>query len=513
MPPVLGIDLGTSNSVVAVCEDGRVTIIADESGEKVQPSAVAFLPDGSVLVGSRAKAGLAQRPERTILSAKRLIGRRLSSDEVAQTRTRMGYEIVAADDGIGIKVDGDIHTLETISALILRHCRDLAETFLGTKADQAVITVPAYFNDNQRNATRRAGEIVGFDVLRIVNEPTAAAFSYGYGGNQTHRIAVYDLGGGTFDVSLLELGEGAIEVLATAGDTFLGGDDFDASIATTLAEGIEAKTGRDPRHDRAARLRLIATAEAAKIELSIAQTTQVELSALAGVPMTMKLRRTDFETAIKPYIDRTLSICQSALTDAALHVSEIDGVVLVGGSTRIPAVAEAVTQFFRRHPDQGIDPDLVVGVGAAVYAATLTAPSQSDRLLLDITPMSLRLATVGGFTEVIISRNAPIPTERTRLFTTAHDDQDRVSLRVYQGEEEQEIDNILLGEFVFSSLPSRRRGDVEIAVTFQLDADGIVQVTARDTETGQVAAGKVNMSIHQRHPTTPAVSLPAPATQ
>ncbi len=509
MTAVLGIDLGTSNSVIAVSTNGKVTVIADEDGYRIHPSVVAFMPDGSVLVGPRARAGLAQRPKNTVVSAKRLIGRRHDSEEVAQARSRMGYDIVAQEQGVSIEVANTVHSLETIAALILRHLRDQAENYLGTAATQAVITVPAYFDDNQRQATRRAGEMVGLEVLRIVNEPTAAAFSYGYGGTRSHRIAVFDLGGGTFDVSVLELGEGALEVLSTAGDTFLGGDDFDAMIANQLAQAIVNTTGRDPRTDPAAKQRLLAEAERIKCALSEQEEATIELSALAGVPMQTALRRDRFEASIAPYIDRCIKICAKALDDAGLHVSEIDGVVLVGGSTRIPAVRQAVTRFFRRQPDEGIDPDLVVGVGAALYGEQLARPQQTKRILLDVTPMTLRLATVGGFTEAIINRNAPIPTERSRRFTTARDGQDQVSLRVYQGEETNEEDNTLLGEFVFGPLPKALRGEVEIAVTFAIDSDGLVQVTARDTRTEQMAVARINLAVHGDKATTLASDLPA----
>jgi molecular chaperone DnaK len=509
MRPVLGIDLGTSNSVVALCQGGKVTIIADNEGNRINPSAVAFLPDGSVLVGAKARAGLAQRPEQTIVSAKRLIGRRHGSREVAQTKQRMGYRIVDDQGGVALKIGDDVHNLETISALILRYLRDLAENFLGHSVRHAVITVPAYFDDNQRQATRRAGQMVGLEVLRIVNEPTAAAFSYGYGGKRSHRIAVFDLGGGTFDVSVLELGEGALEVLSTGGDTFLGGDDFDGIIADQLAQVVEQRTGRDPRLDSAAKLCLLALAERAKCQLSHEESFEFDLSAVAGLPMNTNIDRASFEAAIKPYIDRCLGICQKALDEAFVHVSEIDGVVLVGGSTRIPAVHQAVTRFFRRRPDQGIDADLVVGVGAAMYAENLERPTSNKRVLLDVTPMSLRLATVGGFCEAIIDHNSPIPTERSRLFTTARDHQDRVSLRIYQGESDQEDDNIFLGEFVFGPFLKALRGDVQISVTFAIDSNGLVQVTARNLASGQAAVGCVNLGLDQGAAQQSSGNLPA----
>jgi molecular chaperone DnaK len=511
MRPVLGIDLGTSNSVVALCQGGKVTIIADEEGNRIHPSAVAFLPDGSVLVGAKARAGLAQRPEQTVISAKRLIGRRHASREVAQTKQRMGYRIVDDQGGVALKIGGDVHTLETISALILRYLRDLAENFIGHSVRHAVITVPAYFDDNQRQATRRAGQMVGLEVLRIVNEPTAAAFSYGYGGKRSHRIAVFDLGGGTFDVSVLELGEGALEVLSTGGDTFLGGDDFDGLIANQLAQAVEQYTGRDPRQDSAAKLCLLALAEQAKCQLSEEESFELDLSSIAGVPMKTSIDRANFEAAIKPYLDRCLTLCQKALDEGLVHVSEIDGVVLVGGSTRIPAVRRAVTRFFRRRPDEGIDADLVVGVGAAMYAENLESPSTatSKRVLLDVTPMSLRLATVGGFCEAIIDHNSPIPTERSRLFTTARDHQDRVSLRIYQGEDDQEDSNTLLGEFVFGPFSKALRGEVQISVTFAIDSDGLVQVTARDLASGQAAVGCVNLGLAQEPVQQKQENLPA----
>ena len=494
MSAVIGIDLGTSNSVVALSERGRVTIIADNDGNKIHPSAVAFMKDGSVLVGVKAKSGLAQRPTQTVVSAKRLIGRRQGSEQVREAQARMGYTIVPVENGVGVAIESQVHRLETISALILRHLRDLAESFLATTCDRAVITVPAYFDDNQRQATRAAAKMVGIEVMRIVNEPTAAAYAYGYGGNRSHRVAVYDLGGGTFDISVLELGEGALEVLSTGGDTFLGGDDFDAKAADLLAGQILSLTGRDPRQDPAARQRLLVMAEAMKCELSSAEHCEQDATALAGIPMTVSLTRADFEAAIGPSVDRTITLCEAALTDAGIHVSEVDGVVLVGGSTRIPAVRQAVTKYFRREPDQSIDPDLVVGVGAAMYAAQLGGKSSTNRVLLDVTPRSLRIGTVGGYTESILLRNSPIPTERSRLFSTARDGQEQVAMRIYQGESEEAAENVLLGEFLFGPLPPKPRGEVEIAVTFAIDPDGLVQVTARDLATGVAAAARINLA-------------------
>ena len=506
MASVLGIDLGTSNSVVAVCEDGAVTVIADDQGHQIHPSAVAFMPDGSVLVGARARAGMIQRPHETVVSAKRLIGRRVSSDEVSKTRARMGYEIVDQEHGVAVRVRQQLHSLETISALILRHLRDQAEAYLGRPAQKAVITVPAYFDDNQRQATRRAGQMVGLEVLRIVNEPTAAAFSYGYGGARSHRIAVFDLGGGTFDVSILELGEGALEVLATGGDTFLGGDDFDQVIANSVAETIMAKTGRDPRTDAAARQRLLHEAERAKCDLSAQTEVTLDLSVLAGVPMQARITRSEFNDAIKGFIDRCLALCAQALKDAGLHVSEIDGVVMVGGSTRIPAVREAVTKCVAESLIKASTRTLWSAWGRPCRA-TARPTRRSKTPLARRDPMTLRLASSAATPKRLFSATRP-SRPSAALFTTSRDRQEMVSLRIYQGEEEQEEDNTLLGEFVFGPLPPRPRGEVQIAVTFAIDTDGLVQVTALDQATGQAAVGRINLAVSSEAPGTRASDLP-----
>jgi molecular chaperone DnaK len=495
MTNILGIDLGTSNSVITVIEAGRPTVVANEWGETIHSSCVAFLPGGSVLVGNEARKGLAQRPERTVVSIKRLIGRTSASEEVSVARSRMGYEIIDADHEVRLMIDGRSYRLEEISALILRELKTLAETYLDGECSDAVITVPAYFDDNQRQATRNAAEIAGINVRRVLNEPTAAALAYGYGEMKPQRVAVYDLGGGTFDISILEMGAGVLEVLATSGDTFLGGDDVDAMIADVLADFVIENTQRDPRKDPAARMRLNDIAERTKCWLSDRAQVEVDLEPIAGLPLRTTITRRFFEHMLAPFVQKSLTICAGALADAQLAVHQVDGVVLVGGSTRIPAVREAVIEFFRRQPDDSIDPDIVVSVGAALYAKTLSSTERASQILLDVTPLSLRLGTVGGFSEMIIERNAPIPTERTRLFATSQDNQTEVAIRVYQGEEERSIDNVLLGEFVFGPLPPKPRGDVEISVTFEIDPNGLVRVTAKDTATGVGATASVRLSV------------------
>jgi molecular chaperone DnaK len=495
MAHILGIDLGTSNSVVTVIEAGRPTVVANEWGETIHSSCVAFLPGGSVLVGNEARKGLAQRPERTVISIKRLIGRTSTSEEVNVARGRMGYEIVEADHEVRLMIDGRQYRLEEISALILRELKTLAETYLDSTCTDAVVTVPAYFDDNQRQATRNAAEIAGINVRRVLNEPTAAALAYGYGEMKPQRVAVYDLGGGTFDISILEMGSGVLEVLSTSGDTFLGGDDIDAMIADVLADFVIENTQRDPRKDPAARMRLNDIAERTKRTLSDRPQADVDLEIVAGLPLRTTITRRFFENMLAPIIQKSLTICAGALADAQLAVNQVDGVVLVGGSTRIPAVRRAVIDFFRREPDDSIDPDVVVSVGAALYAKTLTSTERASQVLLDVTPLSLRLGTVGGFSEAIIERNAPIPTERTRLFTTSQNNQTEVAIRVYQGEEDRSVDNVLLGEFVFGPLPPRGRGEVEISVTFEIDPNGLVRVTAKDTATGVGATASVRLSV------------------
>lgn len=497
MSPVLGIDLGTSNSVVSVLEADRPTVIANSQGELTTASCVAFLPSGSVLVGNAARAGLAQRPERTVRSSKRLVGRNRDSDEVKRAQQEMAFHLVASPGGeLRVEVDGRNYRLEEVAAMILRELANNARAYLGSGEQQkAVITVPAYFDDNQRQATRNAAMVAGLEPIRILNEPTAAALAYGYGDQEAKRVAVYDLGGGTFDISILEMGSGVLEVLATGGDTYLGGDDMDRAISDELAQKILQKTGRDPRDDPAARAALWDLSETSKCELSEHDVVEVDLEVAAGLPMIYSISQTQFEKLIDPLIQRTIRICDQVLKEAGLGTHLIDGVVLVGGSTRVPAVRRAVRNYFRREPDAGIDPDLVVSVGAAIYGATLSQTGRAEQILLDVTPLTLRLATVQRFTEAIIEKNAPIPTERTRTFVTSQDGQEYVAIKVYQGEDETEETNTLLGEFAFGPLTPAPRGEVEIDVTFEIDANGLVRVTATDCKTGRAASSNVRLSV------------------
>ncbi|MBM65440.1 MAG: molecular chaperone DnaK [Myxococcales bacterium] len=513
-PPVLGIDLGTSNSVVSVVEANRPTVIANQDGELTTASCVAFLPNGSVLVGNPARAGIGQRPERTVRSSKRLVGRTSSSAEVQKAQEEMSFNILSGAHGdVRVQIDQRAYRLEEIAAMILRELAHSAASYLGTTSvTKAVITVPAYFNDNQREATRNAAMIAGLEPLRILNEPTAAALAYGYGDQEAKRVAVYDFGGGTFDLSVLEMGAGVLEVLATGGDTYLGGDDMDGVIVDDLAEKILNKTGRDPRQDPAARAVLWDLAETSKRELSEHDTVEIDLEVVAGIPMVYGLTRNRFDQLIEPLIQRSIEICDSVLKEAKTGTHLIDGVVLVGGSTRVPAVREAVRRFFRREPDTGIDPDLVVSVGAAIYGASLNDQSQAQQILLDVTPLTLRLGTVQRFTEAIIEKNAPIPTERTRTFVTSRDHQEFVAIRVFQGESDLQADNTLLGEFAFGPLTLAPRGQVEIDVTFEIDPNGLVRVTATDCQTGRAASANVRLSVKMNDQSVAEASASLPGT-
>ncbi|MBF95281.1 MAG: molecular chaperone DnaK [Myxococcales bacterium] len=496
-PPVLGIDLGTSNSVVSVLEANRPTVIANQDGELTTASCVAFLPNGSVLVGNPARAGIGQRPERTVRSSKRLVGRSSASNEVTKAQQEMAFSLLANPQGdVRVQIDDRAYRLEEIAAMILRDLASSAKSYLGSEdVKTAVITVPAYFNDNQRQATRNAAMIAGLEPLRILNEPTAAALAYGYGDQEAKRVAVFDFGGGTFDLSILEMGAGVLEVLATGGDTYLGGDDMDRMIVDDLAEKILKKTGRDPREDPAARAVLWDLAEKSKRELSEHETVEIDLEVIAGIPMVYGLTRHRFNELVTPLIERSLEICGEVLKEAETGTHLIDGVVLVGGTTRVPAVREAVRRYFRREPDTGIDPDLVVSVGAAIYGASLSDQSRAQQILLDVTPLTLRLGTVQKFTEAIIEKNAPIPTERTRTFVTSRDQQEYVAIRVFQGESEFQSENTLLGEFAFGPLQQAPRGQVEIDVTFEIDPNGLVRVTATDCQTGRAASANVRLSV------------------
>lgn len=496
----IGIDLGTSYSAVSVFQNGEHLVIPNEWGERTHASVVSFLDDGTVLVGNSAKRNIITNAENTVYSSKRLIGRFYFSDEVKKAQAVMPYSIVEGpNNGVRVAIRDELYSIPEISALVLKEMKAIAESYLGHEVSKAVVTVPAYFNDNQRQATKDAGRIAGLEVLRIINEPTAAALSYGLGQDIEKRIAVFDLGGGTFDVSVLQIGDDVFEVLSTSGDTYLGGDDFDDRIMTWLAETFLAQTGIDLRLNKYCLQMLKEAAERAKIEVGRDGVAQIEIEGICQDPSgkIMDLVATlDTETFNKMTMDlvqRTFKVCDEALQSARLTVGELDGVILVGGPTRLPIIRNSVKHYFGHEPLLGIDPDEVVAMGAAIQAAAL-AGSKSDHFLLDVTPLSLRIGTVGGYTEKIIDKNTPVPIERSKTFTTSKDGQEKVLIRVYQGESNRAEECELLGEFEFSGFRITYRGEVRIEVTFELDSNGIVNVHAEDLETGQRTGVTINLS-------------------
>jgi molecular chaperone DnaK len=490
MAKVIGIDLGTTNSCVAVMEGATPKVIENAEGMRTTPSIVAFTEDGERLVGQPAKRQAVTNPERTFFAVKRLIGRRYDDPMVEKDKKLVPYKIVRASNGDAwVEADGKQYSPSQISAFVLQKMKETAEAHLGQKVEQAVITVPAYFNDAQRQATKDAGKIAGLEVLRIINEPTAAALAYGLDKKKTGTIAVYDLGGGTFDISVLEIGDGVFEVKSTNGDTFLGGEDFDMRLVNYLADEFQKEQGIDLRRDKLALQRLKEAAEKAKIELS--STTQTELNlpfitADASGPkhMTLKLTRAKFEALVDDFVQKTIEPCRKALKDAGLSAAEIDEVVLVGGMTRMPKIQEVVKQFFGKEPHKGVNPDEVVAVGAAIQAGVLQGDVK-DVLLLDVTPLSLGIETLGGVFTRIIDRNTTIPTKKSQVFSTAEDNQTAVTIRVFQGEREMAGDNKLLGQFDLVGIPPAPRGVPQVEVTFDIDANGIVNVSARDKATGK----------------------------
>jgi molecular chaperone DnaK len=496
----VGIDLGTSNTCVSLMRGGEVEVLPNAFGERTSASVVHFHEDGSVEVGNSAKAKVIHAPAHTVSSAKRLIGRYYFSEEVNKAQAIYAYEIVeASNHGIRIAIRDEEFSLPEISAMILREMKQIAERQTGDKVQKAVITVPAYFNDNQRQATKDAGRIAGLDVLRILNEPTAAALAYGFGMGLNQRVAVYDLGGGTFDISVLEIGKDIFEVLATCGDTFLGGDDFDDRIIDLLADEFVASEGINPRNDPYAFEKLKVAAEDAKRQLSVDDEALIEIDELLvgedGVPrgLQRKVTRAEFAQLVQDLIQRTFKVCDEALQQSDLTVRDLDGVILVGGPTRLPTVREAVTHYFQQEPRADIDPDEVVSMGAAIHAASLVGEAQ-DSMLLDVTPLDLRIGVAGGLSEIVIERNTPVPIEQTRTFTTFQDYQEAVEIRVYQGDHRQAEDNVLLGQFGFSGFEPGARSDIKIDVTFEIDADGIVNVTASDQATGEAASAQITLS-------------------
>lgn len=499
MEKVLGIDLGTSTSCVAVFMDGKPLVIPDKDGVTIQPSIVNFRPDGRILVGKEAKPYVIQDAENTVTAIKRLIGRKYFSAEVKKAKALMPYEIVEGENqSVQVRIQGKTFTLQEISAMILKKMKSIAEEHFGESIQKAVVTVPAYFNDNQRAATKDAGKIAGLDVLRIINEPTAAALAYGYGKNLRQRVAVYDLGGGTFDVSILELGDDVFEVVSTSGDTYLGGEDFDDRIMDWVSEKFLAKFSCDLRKDRMTLQQLKDAAERAKIELTTNDVTRIFIPAVTAnttgfVDLDFELPRANFEDLIRDLIQRTFKVCDEAMQMARFTPSDIDGVILVGGPTRSPIVRNSVQHYFQKEPLAEIHPDEVVATGAAIQGSALSGESK-DIVLIDLTPLSLGIEIRGALVERIVEINTPVPADHTKIFTTAADNQEAVKIRVFQGEARKASENELLGEFTLSGLPKAPAGKVSIAVQFEIDTNGILNVTAKDVATGKSQSVRLQAS-------------------
>jgi molecular chaperone DnaK len=496
----IGIDLGTSTSCVSVVQDGQPFVIPNEWDETTHASCVSFLEDGSVLVGNAAKRNIITNAESTVYSAKRLIGRYFFSDEVKKAQAVMPYSIVEGENNsVRIAARGHTYSLPEISALVLKEMKAVAETYLGRTVTKAVITVPAYFNDNQRQATKDAGRIAGLEVLRILNEPTAAALAYGFGRDVSQRVVVYDLGGGTFDVSILEIGKDVFEVLSTAGDTYLGGDDFDDRIMTWLADDFLKRTRLDLRQNKFCLQMLKDAAERAKIDVGTHGTADINCQGICQdangsvLDLTGRLTLDQFNRMVMDLVQRTFKVCDEALQSARMTAADIDAVILVGGPTRLPIIRNSVRHYFQKEPKEGINPDQVVAMGAALQANALL-DAATETFLVDVTPLSLRIGTVGGYTEKVIDKNTPVPIDRSKSFTTSRDGQEKVKIRVYQGESNRADECEMLGEFEFSGFRIGYRGEVKIDVTFEINTDGMVNVSAEDVDTGQKTSTTLTMS-------------------